>query len=101
MHGRPVAAVVIRLAALATALSWLRTLRTSVSRSTASAEGPPPTRRRGPRAGTAAPPPGKVPPEDRDGEARKEAPPIADAQEGAGHPDQREPVQRRGVDDSG
>ena len=44
MQGRPMAAVVIRLAALATALSWLRMLRTRVSSSTASAKVPSTTR---------------------------------------------------------
>ena len=40
MHGRPPAAAVIRLAAAATAQSWLSTLSTRVSSSTASAKVP-------------------------------------------------------------
>ena len=40
MHGREPAAAVIRLAAAATALSWLSTLSTTVSSSTASAKVP-------------------------------------------------------------
>ncbi len=40
MQGRPAAAPVIRLAALAMALSWLRMLSTRVSSSTASANVP-------------------------------------------------------------
>ena len=44
MHGRPPAADVIRLAAAATAQSWLRMLSATVSSSTASAKVPSTTR---------------------------------------------------------
>ncbi len=44
MQGRPAAAPTMRLAALATALSWLRMLSTRVSSSTASANVPSTTR---------------------------------------------------------